>query len=77
MKEKIITLNDQQEYYVLEEIKQYLLLTKYNKETNDIEKNNFTIGKINLINNNLIIEDIQNQKEAELITFLFLNKIRG
>ena len=80
MKETIITLNDQQEYYVLEEIiqyqKKYLLLAKYHKETQEIENNNFIIGKLKMENNNLIIDNIQNQKEAELITQLFLNKMK-
>lgn len=79
MKETIITLNDQQEYYVLEEINQYqekyLFLAKYHKETQEIENNNFIIGKLKMENNNLIIDNIQNQKEAELITHLFLNKM--
>ena len=79
MKETIITLNEQQEYYVLEEInqyqKKYLLLAKYHKETQEIEDNNFIIGKLKMENNNLIIDNIQNQEEAELITQLFLNKM--
>ena len=80
MKETIITLNDQQEYYVLEEInqyqKKYLLLAKYHKEIQEIENNNFIIGKLKMENNNLIIDNIQNQEEAELITQLFLNKMK-
>ena len=52
LKNKIITLNDNQEYYVLEELddqqKKYLFLSLYHQEDESIDEDNFLVVELKL-----------------------------
>ena len=81
LKNKIITLNDNQEYYVLEELddpqKKYVFLSLYHQEDESIDEDNYLVVELKLENANLTFCDIEDQEEAERISTMFLEKMKN
>lgn len=81
LKNKIITLNDKQEYYVLDELennnKKYLFLSLYHQNDESIDEDKFLVIELRLENSNLTFHNIENQEEAERISAMFLEKMKN
>ena len=81
LKNKIITLNDKQEYYVLDELennnKKYLFLSLYHQNDESIDEDKFLVIELKLENSNLTFHNIENQEEAERISAMFLEKMKN
>lgn len=81
LKNKIITLNDKQEYYVLDELennnKKYLFLSLYHQNDESIDEDKFLVIELRLENSNLTFHNIENQEEAERISVMFLEKMKN
>lgn len=81
LKNKIVVLNDNKEYYVLDELdyhgKKYLFLSLYHVNDESIDENQFSVVELKLENANLTFHDIENQNEAEKISAMFLEKMKN
>lgn len=81
MKDKIITLQDNKEYYILEELdyenNKYVLCSQCDLKTDSINENELSLFKINLKDDNLIINDVPDDNLANLVTNKILEKIRN
>ena len=81
LKNKIIVLDDNKEYYVLDELeynyKNYLFLTLYHSNDESIDESQFLVIELRLENANLTFHDIENQNEAEKISAMFLEKMKN
>ncbi len=79
MKGKIIELNDGLEYYILDELdynnKKYIFTSLYNKEQETIDESNFVVVETKINEDKLIINDINDQNEAAIISNMFLEKM--
>ncbi len=81
LKNKIVTLNDQKEYYVLEELddnnKKYLFLSMYHSDDESINEDQFLVVELKLENDHLTFHNIEEQNEAERISAMFLEKMKN
>lgn len=80
MENKIITINDKDEYYVLKEMtvegKKYIFCSKYNEKDESISENNFLVMEVALKENNLQLVDIEDNNVAARITKMFLAEMK-
>lgn len=81
LKNKIIVLDDNKEYYVLDELeynyKNYLFLSLYHSNDESIDEDKFLVIELRLENSNLTFHNIENQEEAERISVMFLEKMKN
>ena len=81
LKNKIVTLNDQKEYYVLEELddnnKKYLFLSMYHSDDESINEDQFLVVELKLENDHLTFHNFEEQNEAERISAMFLEKMKN
>lgn len=81
MKDIILKLKNNKDYYILEELshnnKKYVLATEYNSEKEKLNENNLVIMEVKLVNDELIVDEINNDIEAEEVTLLFKKKIQN
>lgn len=81
MENKIITLNNNEEYIVLKDAvidnKRYIFCSKYDEKNEKIDENSFIIAELVLDGENLKLLDIKNQQLAETITKRFLYMMKN
>lgn len=80
MKDKIIKINSGVEYYIIEELnyeeQKYILATECNLKKDEIDEEKLVLFKINIKDNDLIVENIEDQVLAEKVTEKIIEKIR-
>lgn len=80
IRDKIIELENGINYYILEEItynnKKYALAVECDLEKEEINENKYIVMELKLENNNLITADIEDDKEAKIISKMLLEKVR-
>lgn len=80
IRDKIIELESGINYYILEEItynnKKYALAVECDLEKEEINEDKYIVMELKLENNNLITADIEDDKEAAIISKMLLEKAR-
>lgn len=80
MENKIITLNNNEEYIVLKDLvideKKYIFCTKYNEENETIDEDSFVIAEVVLEDNNIKLFDINDENTATKVTNAFLEEMK-
>ena len=80
IRDKIIELESGINYYILEEItynnEKYALAVECDLEKEEINEDKYIVMELKLENNNLITADIEDDKEAAIISKMLLEKAR-
>lgn len=75
MKDKIITLNETEKLYVVEELnhknKKYILVAAYNEEKDELDESKISILKVTLENDKLMTEPATNEEIVEVGPILY------
>lgn len=81
MKNKVIELNGQENYYVIEELeynnKKYIMCSKTKEAMDQIDTKNVYVCEVDLMNDNIVVKDIENQEEAFHITKMLIDKVQS
>lgn len=81
MKDKIIKIGSGEEYYILEELnyedQKYVLGVPCNLEKDEIDEEKLVLFNINIKDNDLVINNVHDQKLAETVTQNIIEKIRN
>lgn len=80
MKDRIIKLDDNKTYYVLEKItldnKIYIMMTEYNMKDDVLDTENFIIKEVEKQDNKLALKEIENQELGSKVAMELLKKYR-
>ena len=80
MKDKIIELNNNKNYYVVEEIeynnKKYILCSKTDIKDEKIDTKNLCVCELDLIDDKIAVKDIENEEEAIIISKMLVDKLQ-
>ena len=80
MKDRIIKLDDNKTYYVLEKItldnKIYIMMTEYNMKDDVLDTENFIIKEVEKQDDKLALKEIENHKLGSKVTMELLKKYR-
>lgn len=80
MKNLILKLKNGKDYYIIEEIlhnnKKYALATEYNSEKNIINEEELVIMEVKVIDKDLIVDEIHDDKIAEEVSIAFTEKLQ-
>ena len=78
LKDKVIKLNNNQEYYILEELnyenRKYILAAMCKLDDDEMDTENLIVKEIEYNNDELIIVDIEDQKKVEFISKMLITK---
>lgn len=81
MENRIITINNTDEYFVLKEKtidgKKYVFCSKYNETDESISENDFVVLEVTLNGDNLQLLDIEDNTIAERVTRMFLEEMKN
>jgi hypothetical protein len=81
IKDRIITLNNNHEFYILEEMeynqKKYVLAAECDTKTDTIEQENLTVMEIKLIGDNIAADNIVDDNLAGFISAKLLEKLKN
>lgn len=80
MENKIITLNNNEEYMVLKDLvvenKRYIFCSKYNEKEESIKENEFVIAEVTLKDNNICLNNIEDEQTITKVTNAFLEEMK-
>lgn len=80
MKDRIIKLDDDKTYYVLEKItldnKIYIMMTEYNMKDDVLDTENFIIKEVEKQDDKLALKEIENEKLGSKVAMELLKKYR-
>lgn len=80
MKDRIIKLDDDKTYYVLEKItldnKIYIMMTEYNMKDDVLDTENFIIKEVEKQDDKLALKEIENHKLGSKVAMELLKKYR-
>ncbi len=80
MKDRIIKLDDNKTYYVLEKItldnKIYIMMTEYNMKDDVLDTENFIIKEVEKQDDKLALKEIENQELGSKVAMELLKKYR-
>ena len=80
MKDRIIKLDDNKTYYVLEKItldnKIYIMMTEYNMKDDILDTENFIIKEVEKQDDKLALKEIENQELGSKVAMELLKKYR-
>lgn len=80
MKDRIIKLDDNKTYYVLEKItldnKIYIMMTEYNMKDDILDIENFIIKEVEKQDDKLALKEIENQELGSKVAMELLKKYR-
>ena len=80
MKDRIIKLDDNKTYYVLEKItlddKMYIMMTEYNMQDDVLDTENFIIKEVEKQDDKLALKEIENQELGSKVAMELLKKYR-
>lgn len=80
MKDRIIKLDDDKTYYVLEKItldnKIYIMMTEYNMKDDVLDTENFIIKEVEKQDDKLALKEIENQELGSKVAMELLKKYR-
>ena len=75
MKDKIITLNETEKLYVVEELnynnQKYILVAEYNEEKDELDESKISILKVTLENDKLMTNPATNEEIAKIGPMLY------
>lgn len=81
MKNMILKLKNEKDYYILEEIshnnKKYVLATECNLEKDEINEEELVVMEVKFIDDNLIVDEIHDDNVADEVIILFKEKFRN
>lgn len=81
MENKIITLNNNEEYMILKEMpidnKRYVFCSKYNDIAEVISENAFLVAEVTLNGDDLQLSDIEDDAVAAKVTKMFLEEMKN
>ena len=80
MKDAILKLANNKSYYILEELdynnKKYAFASECNLEKETLNEDEFVVMEVKLINDELVVDEIYDDKVAEEVTLLFKKKFQ-
>ena len=80
MKDTILKLANNKSYYILEELdynnKKYAFASECDLGKETLNENEFVIMEVKLINDELVVDEIYDDKVAEEVTLLFKKKFQ-
>jgi len=81
IRDKIIELDNGKSYYILEDIsynnKKYFLTVECDLSKDDIKEKDYLVMEVEVINDNLNIKNVKEQKTAIIITKMLLEKLNN
>lgn len=81
MKDKIIKLDGNKSYYVLEDTvynnKEYVLATLCDLEKDTIDEENLNLFEVKIVDDNLVINDDIDDEVAKKVTNILIEKVRN
>ncbi len=81
MKDKIIKISNNEEYYIIEELdyldRKFCLCIKYNDNKNSIEELPLIILEVKIKDDKLTANNLNDESLLEKITLLFLEKLEN
>ena len=81
MKDKIIKLDGNKSYYVLEDAvynnKEYVLATLCDLEKDTVDEENLNLFEVKIVDDNLVINDDIDDEVAKKVTNILIEKVRN
>lgn len=80
IKDRIIQMDDGQNYYVLEEVeyknKKYVLSLECDLDKDEINEDDYLIMEIVLVENDIVIKNIDNNVDIKIIASMLFDKMK-
>lgn len=81
MKDKIIELNNNENYYVIEEVdyknNKYIMCSKFDNKIEKIDTKNVCICEVELIDDKIAVKDIEDEEETIIVTKMLIDKLQS